>query len=472
MPLSNVNVTIQDGGLGILDPNSAVPHGKVGVSSQGVANQVVLITDKSQIAAFGTGPLVNALNDAFDAGSRQIYAVLAEPDINGTKSAITSTKTGQGDVTVSGNPLDAYEVKVEILSDGGFNQATFKYSLDGGDSYSEEITVPTDGAYVIANTGLTLNFTEYATTPADSFKTGDVYNFTTTAPTASIANITNAVNALLDSNYSFDFIHVVGESDSSVWTALDTIAEDAVTEKYRFIHFLCEAAYLSAGQTTAEWVQSLIAARASFDSVRVSVCAAFAEIENINTERIFNRNGAGIYSGRVSSIPSMRSPARVRDGNLPNVKSINPVGLSEEQIAALDAAGYITFRTYEGKAGVYVTDGRMMAPAGSDFQFVEHRRVMDKACRNLRRAALEYKHAEVDPLDQEGSLAHFQASLQQELDAMAAGSEKEISSGRIEIPEQDILATSKLRVKIRIVPIGIMREIELDLGFENPFSAA
>ena len=470
--LSNVNVIVKDGGLGILDPNSAVPHAKVGVSSQGTANEVVEINDRSQIAAFGTGPLVNALYDAFAGGTRRIFAVLATADVNGTKSDITAVKTGQGDITVSGNPLDAYEVLVEILSAGGFNEATFKYSLDGGDVYSEEITVPVDGAYAVANTGLTLNFSEYATTPADSFKTGDVYSFTTTAPTASITNITSAINALLDSSLSFDFIHVVGESDSSVWTALDTIAEDAVTEKYRFIHFLCEAAKKTSAQTIAEWVQALITAAGSFESTRVSVCAAFAEIEETNTNRIFNRSGTGIYSGRVSSIPSMRSPARVRDGKLVNVKNINPVGLSEEEINALDAAGFITFRTYEGMAGVYVTEGRIMAPVGSDFRFVELRRVMDKACRNLRRAALQYKHAEVDPQNQKDSLSHFEASLQQELDAMAAGSEKEISSGRIEIPDQDILATSKLKVKIRIVPIGIMREIELEVGYENPFSAA
>ena len=36
------------------------------------------------------------------------------------------------------------------------------------------------------------------------------------------------------------------------------------------------------------------------------------------------------------------------------------------------------------------------------------------------------------------------------------------------IPEgQDILATSNFKFKIRAVPIGILREIEIDMGFEN-----
>lgn len=131
----------------------------------------------------------------------------------------------------------------------------------------------------------------------------------------------------------------------------------------------------------------------------------------------------------------------------------------------MNNAGYITFRTYEGLTGVYLTEGRIIADSDSDYQYVELRRVMDKACRNLRRAALQYKHAEAD-----GDLTHLEASLQQEVDTMAGAGE--ISTGRISIPDQDILATSTLRVKIRLVPVGIMREIELEVGFENPFRAS
>ena len=48
--------------------------------------------------------------------------------------------------------------------------------------------------------------------------------------------------------------------------------------------------------------------------------------------------------------------------------------------------------------------------------------------------------------------------------------DKEITSGTVVIPEgQDIFATSRLRVKIRIVPIPIMRFIEIDIGLTNPF---
>jgi hypothetical protein len=45
-------------------------------------------------------------------------------------------------------------------------------------------------------------------------------------------------------------------------------------------------------------------------------------------------------------------------------------------------------------------------------------------------------------------------------------------AGRVVIPrDQDVIATSTLRVKVRIVPVPIMRWIEVEMGFENPFQS-
>ncbi len=464
--LSNVNVTVKDGGLGLVSPDQTIPHVKVGACSLGTVGEMIYLTSPDQIAgSFGTGPLANALYDAFNAGARKLYAVKAESDVAATIGDITATKTGQGNITAAGTPLDAYEVVIELVKDGALNTAAFRYSLDGSDTWSEVITTPSAGTYVIPDTGITLTFVEH-TTPADSFKDGDIYSFKSTAPGASITSITAAIEVSLNSKTFVEYIHVVGSADSSVWEALSTLMDTAATEKYKYTHVLCEAVGPADGQAISAWVQALVTEAAGFSSTRVAVSAAWSEIRESNTGRIINRNGAGVYSGRVSSIPVKRSPARVRDGQLFNVVSINPLGLTEEQIKDLTDAGFITFREYEGVEGIYVTEGRIMAPVGSDFQYVELRRVMDKACRLVRLAALQYKHAEAD-----GDLEHLKASLQQEVDDMAGA--QDIQSGRIVIPDgQDILSTSKLFVKIRIVPIGIMREIELEVGFENPLLSA
>ncbi len=471
MPLPDVTIEILDGGLGMLPPSAAGLHAKVGVSSAGTVNEIVAVTDPGKVSElFGTGPLANALYDSFAAGARTIYAVRANGDIAGEIGAVTATKTGQGNLTVTGTPLDAYELVVEIVDPGAKNVATFKYSLDGGDNFSQKITVPTALTYDVPGTGLTLNFTEYVTDPNQSFLAGDRYTCKTEAPQASVNSVNAAIDALLDSGYLYEFVHVVGESDAAMWAALAAKATEA-EGKYRYIHFLAEAAGPAAGETVDQWVTGLLAAKASFASTRVSICAGRLELIDMGTGRQVDRNGAGIYAGRVSAIPVQESPGKVMTGPLPAVVRLNPAGINDGHILALDEAGFITFRQYIGLSGFYITNGRMAAEAISDFRFVELRRVMDKACGQVRTAALRFEHAEVDPINVEKSFAAIEAQLAAPLDIMVGAGE--IARGRVVIPrDQDVLATSKLRIKVRLVPLGYLREIEAEIGFENPFQSA
>jgi len=471
MPLPDVNVRILDGGLGLLPPGVSGLHAKVGVCSAGAVNEIVSTTDIGKIAdLLGTGPLANALYDSFAAGARTVYAVRANGDIAGSIGTVTATKAGLGNMTVTGAPLDNYHLVVEIVDSGAKNVATFKYSLDGGNNFSPKITVPTGLTYAVPGTGLTLNFSEHATNPAQSFLAGDRYTCRTVAPRASVNSVIAAVDALLNSGYLYEFIHVVGPSDAAMWAALNTKAV-AAQDKYRYIHFLSEARGPNEGETVDQWVAALLTAKASFASTRVSISAGRIELPDTGTGRLVERNGAGLYAGRVSAIPVQESPGKVMTGPLPAVVRLSPRSISDGHILALDEAGFITFRQYIGLSGFYVTNGRIAAEAISDFRFVELRRVMDKACGLVRTAALRFEHAEVDPINVEKSFAAIEAQLAAPLDTMVGAGE--IARGRVVIPrDQDVLATSKLRIKVRLVPLGYLREIEAEIGFENPFRSA
>lgn len=455
-----IKVTIQDGGLGIQRQTNTRLQAKVGVSSAGTVNQVVRLRDVGNItASFGTGPLANALGDAFAAGARDLLAIRAAADVIGTRSPVTSTNTGTGTMTVAGDPLDAYQVEVEILSDGTLNEATFRYSLDGGDTWSTRQTVPTGGAFALPGTGLTLTFA--AGVPAeDSFKTGDVFEFTTTAPSASVNSLGAALDVLLASTEEFDLVHVVGPTTLAIWTVLATRAATAATNG-RYFHFVAETRGLGAAETAATWATALATEVAGFADTRVTLVAGRAEILDLLTGRVVDRNIAGLYTGRVAAIAEHRSPAEVALGALPQMQALAPAGITVTDLATLNEAQLVTAQTILGLAGYYLNEGWVHAPADSDYQTVELRRIMDKAARLVRRAALRYDHAEGTP---EG-IAALEAQLTAPLNNEMAG---QIQAGRVVIPEQDVLATQQLVAKIRITPIPIMREIELDIGFENP----
>jgi hypothetical protein len=474
MSLPDVNLNIQDGALGVSVNDPSGLHVKIGVSSQGEINKFMIFSsdDKEAVAKkLGTGPLVDSIFDAFSAGASTIYAVKATKGVEGSLGAIEAdtNNTGIGDMTASGTPLDGYEVIVEILDEGGLNEATFRYSLDGGDIFSPKLTVPVDGNYELTGTGVTLSFNEDATTPSDSFKVGDKWTFNTEAPKPSIGTIGDAIDAALESNLEYEFIHVVGESDSSMWAALDAKATEAEAN-FKYIHFLAEAYSPQEGEDVDAWVQNLVQERESIASTRVAVCAGRLEIADSDAGVVIERNGAGKYSGRLASIHVGRSPGRVMEGSVPGAVEIRPQGINSGHIEALDKAGFITFRQYEGYSGIYVTNGRMLAPEGSDYSYVELRRPMDKACRATRKKALLYVQDEVE-INEDGtikSVDNFKAHVQQALDEMVDSGE--ISSGRVIIPlDQNILSTSTLRGKIKIIPLAIMREIDFDISYENPF---
>ena len=70
-----------------------------------------------------------------------------------------------------------------------------------------------------------------------------------------------------------------------------------------------------------------------------------------------------------------------------------------------------------------------------------------------------------------GGLAAFQAALQVPLGVMVA--DGEIMGAQVVIPPgQNILSTGRLRARLRIIPVPIMREIEVEIGLDNPFATA
>jgi hypothetical protein len=71
-------------------------------------------------------------------------------------SPMTEAGTTPPDVTLAGTPLGAWDLKI-IISVGGTSNGTakFKFSTDGGNNYSAELTVPNGGgAFVLTDTAI------------------------------------------------------------------------------------------------------------------------------------------------------------------------------------------------------------------------------------------------------------------------------------------------------------------------------
>jgi hypothetical protein len=364
-------------------------------------------------------------------------------------------------ITAVSSPLDFYSVIVEILTAGAIGTATFRVSIDGGDTYSEEITTPSGpGRYAIPDTGVVLVF-------LGTFTSGDLYTFTTTGAGFSNTDVTNAIVALRLNPAEWGFLHVVGTPSSAANAAsLATVVDAqlvAAEAEFRFVYGIVEC-------PTTETDAAVALAFASFASLRVEVCAGDVEHVSTITGRLNRRNCAWIESSRIGLIPIGEAPSKVRRGA---VTQVNSLYRDEAITPFLDAQRFTTMRTFRGRQGFFITQGNMMAPAGSDFNRVQRRRVMDEACRITRLAELPYLNDDVrvDPATgfiDERDAASFEATVNAQLFAalVAAG---QASASSVQVDRSvNLLSTSEQPVEVRITPKAYLETITTKIGFRNP----
>lgn len=456
MALPDVNLTIQDGALGVLLPSNDGASLKFGVATSGTVNTIYALTTLKQVKdTFGSGPLAEALATHIALSGKPVYGVRVNASVAGTIGTITKGRALAPTITAAGTVLDAFQVQLEVLATGALGAATFKYSLDGGDNYSAETVVPSGGTFVLPNTGVTLTF------PSGTYEDGDTYSFDTVAPAYSLSDLNAAIDVVLADKREWGFMHVVGAASSTIFAGVATRLAEA-TSVFRYAFAVLEAA----DDTDA----NLITAYSNSADSRVGVVAGYVEQVSPLTGRVHKRSAAWAYCGRLAAIPPQQDPGRVLTGALPGINSLYR---DEFATPGLDSARFTTLRTIIGRAGYWVTNGRLMAAEGSDYDLVQNRRVMDKACRVARNAALQFLNDNVlvDPAT--GYISEIEAqkieafiSAQLAASLVTTGNATDVQA--IVRRDNNILSDRTLYVSIRVLPVAYVKYIEIDIGFRNP----
>ena len=141
---------------------------------------------------------------------------------------------------------------------------------------------------------------------------------------------------------------------------------------------------------------------------------------------------------------------------------------TDTQLQAIADAGFIFARKIVGLSGFFVYDTFTATTATDDYSVIEHNRTIDKCKREIRAYLIPDL---MSPLyvDAEGKLsadtvAYFKALTSTPLERMQA--QAEISGFRVLIdPDQDVLATSELVITVKVQPVGVAREISVNIGF-------
>lgn len=473
MAIPDVKVTIQDGALGLAGPRSERTQVKLGTSSLGTANALVAVSDlKTLKDTFGQGPLVEAAARVLARAGGPVLCMRVTGSVAGAVGAAAKTGTGTATLALSGAAFDAYDVVLDIVKGGATlaaGAATFRYSLDGGKTWSAELAVPTSGIYVIPDSNVTATWTYVSGT---AFVAGDKWTATATAPGYSTTDLANAFTALLADPRSWFLAHVVGPPADlpgarGVFAALAThMATAATAHRYAF-------ALMEAPSATDAALLANTTGFGDLADVRVAVAGRFANLISPISGRAYRRSAAWEVAARASEVQPSQDLGAVEDGPLAGVLEL--VG-DERATPGLDDGRFSTLRTHVGRQGFYVTRGRILAPAGSDYALIANRRVMDVACAAARDRALRFLNAKV-PVNADGTIQEKSAKA---IEAWIEQGVREATTQRGDATEVtvevdrtvNILSTGTLKVKVRVTPYGYASAIELELGFTSPAIAA
>lgn len=363
-------------------------------------------------------------------------------------------QSGEGPtITAVGEPRAGGQLQVAIIKGGGLNTGTYQLSIDGGYNFGPTRTLPLDGEITVSDLGIALELGE------GEYQAGTVYSWEVLPPVPTTAAVMKAVAATLE-QYDVEFVYVVGPSDSVDWAAGSALGQE-MWNKHRPTYFKFEARQPYSGEDLSDWAAALLEQRAGFASMYVQVIAAFGEVsDSTGLSRV--RSWGGLNTGKTLSNPVQRAAGRVRDGGIS--QATLPEGWNEALQQALGEAGFVTVKRYAGKSGVFWSDSKTMADTASDYQYEEVLRVVFKALRKCRVAALDTLYDESgDPTLPESAagLKFLEANLGAALDTMVKAEPAELAAYVVEIPLGQDITNNGVAVEMTFIGIPIIRSIKL-----------
>lgn len=458
--LKDVKHKITDFGIGASTVKGEGVHIKIGVSS--VASDIPLtITNGMEPEEvrekLGYTPLSDSVIESLQAGCHMLYAMPIKAGEEGVVKEVKGTLTGTGALTVEGTPANTFKIIVKITASGTRNIGAFKVVVDEIGELEEE-TIPNEGSYVIPNTGLTLKFSE------GEYKQSEALTFETTKPKMNNEGVLKALGKIKNLPLHFEFVHITGESEKELWAALAVEGDKFFDVYYKPCIFVCETRGIGTDETLDAYMQYLRLEKQGVVSRNLQVVSA--QVSYMREGKKVDINAASVIMGLHARAKVQQSIGEVAVFDIKGTLELLPIGI-EDYLSELDDLGYTTLRQYAGVEGIYINNSKTFAKEGSDYIYTERVRTMYKAVRETRKTALLKIHSQIDLSNMEKSIKAITEFINIPVERMVE--EKELSMARVIIPEgQDILGTEKLNFKIRAVPIGILREIEIDMGFENP----
>ncbi len=403
-----------DGNIGAPPPDDSRTVLIMAPCSSGTPNTVYSVGTPDAIAPLGNGPGPEVSRLLLELGGRPVL-VMPLTTTPGVLSTVTQPAGTPPAVGLTGNSQDNYDGRIEMLVAGVIGTSKFRYTLDGGQTWSGPIF--TAATYPIPDSGVTLTFA------AGTYVLGDVYTWTGGAPTYNASAINSAFDAAALTDFGFGIVYVVGEASGATPTlratacaalvAAATAKQLSLYNQKRPVRIFLEAPMVADAELTNAFGSftgsgsrspSVFAAwgrvRSAMPHGRAPLVSLGRLIMTLIMDKPIGKDAAAFqddtYSGKLG--PSLVPGTNVRD---------------ERKTPGLDAAGFSTVKTFMGIKGVYLENVRLMSQFGSDYKYVQHGQVIDRLLVVGRAALLPFLSrrldVKVEPEEEAGRLTESEA---------------------------------------------------------------
>lgn len=202
-------------------------------------------------------------------------------------------------------------------------------------------------------------------------------------------------------------------------------------------------------------------------------CDGDAELSD-NLDTYANYGCIGLCIGAISKASVHESiawvekfPLGLKEPAIFNGNLYKNISIANREL--LNGNRYIFVITHAGDADNYFNDSHTCDFDSSDYAYIENVRTIDKACRGIRQSLLPHLASPLKVDASTGQLSNDTvAFLETEAGKALEDMEKagELSGYKAEIdPEQNVLSTGLVEVIIKNVPMGIMRKVNVKIGY-------
>ena len=242
------------------------------------------------------------------------------------------------------------------------------------------------------------------------------------------SDLTAALEALRITRLPFEGVFVATDATSTIVSAIDTwlLAREA---EGRFKFGAANYVAKTAAQSEAQYLTAFTAAFAAVASIRSTVGYDAGAVVSPLTSWVQPRPAMLGCLAMAMANDIQVDPAYVALGAIPNFTILDDRGTpayhDEAAYPGGDDVHATTLRTFPDRNGTFVTNARLLSNVGSDYVFLQHARVMNRAC-EIAFSALTTElgrgvrvNTDDHILEEDAKL--LEASVQEQLDAALAG---------------------------------------------------